>query len=135
MTERYLSHSMSPGPFLRRRNSVGFILLPLLRHIWCQWVVWVWCTKQCLDGEEDSADLKSWRPVAFEDVEADAAELVNVWVVDLGEETNLGWGHWVVVWEEELEVEDATYCSQPSFMYGSSVRAYPRRATGLGHGS
>ena len=30
-------------------------------------------------------------------------------MVDLGQETNLGWGHWVVVWEEELEVEDAAW--------------------------
>lgn len=33
-------------------------------------------------------------------VEADAAELVNVRVVDLREETDLGGRHWVVIWEE-----------------------------------
>mgnify|MGYP001585049193 CR=1 FL=1 len=42
-------------------------------------------------------------------VKADAAELVDVWVVDLGEEADLWGGHWVVIWEEEFEVEDATW--------------------------
>jgi hypothetical protein len=40
-------------------------------------------------------------------VKADAAELVDVWVIDLREEADLWGGHWVVIWEEEFEVEDA----------------------------
>jgi hypothetical protein len=30
-------------------------------------------------------------------------------VIDLGKETDLGRSHGVVVWEEELELEDAAY--------------------------
>lgn len=61
-----------------------------------------------MDGEQDGADLESWRPVALEHIQADTTELIDVWMVYLGKETDLWWCHWVVVWEEELEVEDAT---------------------------
>jgi hypothetical protein len=43
-------------------------------------------------------------------VQADATQLVNVRVEDLGEESNLGRSHGVVVWEEELELENAAFC-------------------------
>lgn len=44
----------------------------------------------------------------FQDVKADAAELVDVWVEDLGKKADLGRGHWVVVGEEQLQFECAT---------------------------
>lgn len=47
--------------------------------------------------------------LTLQHVKADAAELVNIGVVDLGEESDLGGRHWVVIWEEEFEVEDATW--------------------------
>lgn len=43
----------------------------------------------------------------FQNVEADATELVDVGVKDLGEEANLGRRHRVVFGEEKLELEDA----------------------------
>lgn len=79
-------------------------------------------------GEQDRADLEGWRPVAcetcyelickigeivengdvrtFEDIKTDTSQLVNVGMVDLGQKSDLGWRHWVVVWQEELELED-----------------------------
>lgn len=45
----------------------------------------------------------------FQDVEADAAKLVDVGVEYLGEEANLGWRHGVVVGEKQLQLECATY--------------------------
>jgi hypothetical protein len=45
--------------------------------------------------------------LTLEDVEADAAQSVDVGVVDLGEEAHLGRGHGVVVGKEQLELEDA----------------------------
>ena len=50
------------------------------------------------------------RMLTLQHVEADASELVDVRVVDLGEEPDLGGHHWVVICEEELELEDST-CS------------------------
>lgn len=58
-----------------------------------------------LDREEDGADLEGRGPLVLEDVEADAAQLVDVGVVDLGQEAHFRGRHWVVVWEEELELE------------------------------
>ena len=36
----------------------------------------------------------------FEDIQTDTAKLVNIWVIDLGEEPDLWWGHGIVVWQE-----------------------------------
>jgi hypothetical protein len=52
--------------------------------------------------------------LTLQDVEADAAQPVDVWVVDLGKEADLGWGHGVVVWEEQFELEDAAYMMSAS---------------------
>jgi hypothetical protein len=46
----------------------------------------------------------------FEHVEADAAEPVDVGVVDLGQEAHLGGRHGVVFRQEELELEGAACC-------------------------
>ena len=43
----------------------------------------------------------------LQDIEADAAELVDVGVEDFGEEANLGGRHGVVFGEKQLELEDA----------------------------
>ena len=42
-----------------------------------------------LDGEKDGSDLKSWAPLFLQDVEADPAKLVYVWVVDPRDEPDL----------------------------------------------
>lgn len=45
-------------------------------------------------------------------IEADAAQLVDIGVEDLGQETDLGRGHGVVLWEEQLQLEN-TACEVP----------------------
>ena len=42
-----------------------------------------------LDGEKDGSDLKSRAPLFLQDVEADPAKLVYVWVVDPRDEPDL----------------------------------------------
>lgn len=49
-----------------------------------------------------------WWRLTLQDVETDAAEFVNVGVVDLGEKTYLGRCHGVIIRKEELELEYAT---------------------------
>ena len=44
----------------------------------------------------------------FQDVEANSAQLVNVGVVDLGDEADLGRGHGVVLGQKELQFEHAS---------------------------
>lgn len=41
-------------------------------------------------------------------IEADTAKLVDIGMVYLGQKPDLWWSHWVVIWEEELQLEDAT---------------------------
>ena len=53
--------------------------------------------------------MESWRPLVLEDIKADATELVNVRMVDLSSEENLGWNHGVFFGEEELEVEHTAF--------------------------
>lgn len=45
----------------------------------------------------------------FEDVEADTTELVNVRVIDSGQEPYFWWGHWVILWQEQLQFKLSTY--------------------------
>jgi hypothetical protein len=40
--------------------------------------------------------------LTLQDVQADTAELVDVWMVDFGEEADLGRSHGVVIGKEEL---------------------------------
>lgn len=50
-----------------------------------------------------------WEPacLTLQDVQAYPAQLVDIWMIDLGEESNLRWCHRVVVWQEKLEPENA----------------------------
>lgn len=45
----------------------------------------------------------------FQHIQANATEPVDVWVVYLSEESDLGRGHGVVVGKEKLKLEDAAY--------------------------
>ena len=42
-----------------------------------------------LDGEQDGADLQGGAPLILEDIQADPAQLVDVRVVDAGDEADL----------------------------------------------
>jgi hypothetical protein len=83
--------------------------LPLLRHGLVKRILWVRCTEQCLDAQQDRADLKGGRPVVLQYVEADATQSVDVRVIDASQEAYPRWAHGVVVGQEELEVELAAY--------------------------
>lgn len=47
------------------------------------------------------------RVLTLEDVEADTAKLVDVRMVDFGQEANLRRSHGVVIWQEEFEFKDS----------------------------
>lgn len=46
--------------------------------------------------------------LTLQDIQTNAAETINVGVVDLGEEADLGRGHGVVIGKEEFKTEDST---------------------------
>jgi hypothetical protein len=52
--------------------------------------------------------VKSWFFFTFQDIEADTAELVNVGVVDLGQEADLGGGHGVLLGQKQFQLKDTT---------------------------
>jgi basic membrane lipoprotein Med (substrate-binding protein (PBP1-ABC) superfamily) len=45
----------------------------------------------------------------LQDVQTNSTETVDVGVVDLGKEADLGWSHGVVVGQEQLELEDSAW--------------------------
>ena len=88
----------------------------------------------CLAVSADAHGAVYEARLTLEDIEADAAQAVDVWVVDLGEEADLGGSHRVVVWQEKLKLEYAAWilsvrCTDPPH----APKIYPRRATGRGH--
>jgi hypothetical protein len=106
--------------------------LPLLRHGLVKRILWVRCTEQCLDAQQDRADLKGGRPVVLQYVEADATQSVDVRVIDASQEAYPRWAHGVVVGQEELEVELAA-CYPVNTRYASLssvllMRAHPRNS-------
>lgn len=97
------------SPLLGLLDGTFLVLLPVVSDLLIQGVVQVWERHQGLDREENRPDLESGRPLVLQDVQADSAELVDVWVVDLGSEENLWWHHWVLLWQEELAVEETAF--------------------------
>ena len=84
------------GPLPRRRHGARLVLPPLAGDGLVQGVVRVGRGEEGLNREQDGADLEGGRPLVFQDVQADAAQAVDVGVVDTGEEADLktkgGWG-------------------------------------------
>lgn len=119
-----LRYGVLAGPLLRSRNRAVLVLLPVLGHVGGQGVVGVGGTQQGLDRQQNGSDLQGGRPVVcgqvmsvsaramrgdsqsarvlltLQNIQADATQLVDVGVVDLGEETNLGGHHGIVVCQE-----------------------------------
>ena len=78
-----------PRPVPRARHRALLVLAPLPRDALVERVVRVWRREQRLHRDEHGPDLQRRGPLVLEDVEADASELVDVGVVDLGEEPDL----------------------------------------------
>ena len=85
------------------------ICFPHFSNVVRERVVRVGRREQRLDRQQHRPDLQRRAPLVLEDVKADAAQFVNVGVVDLGEEAHLGWRHRIVLRQEELQFEDAAW--------------------------
>ena len=95
------------GPFFGGHVGLFEVVLPDLSDLLVEGVVHVGGSHKRLDREQHGSNLQSGRPLVLEDVEANAAKLVNVWMVNLCAEKNLGWHHRVLLGQEELAVEHA----------------------------
>ena len=65
--------------------------------------------------------------LTLQDVQADSTEAIDVGVVDLGKEADLGGSHGVVVGQEQFELEDPTWnmCQTRSDRVGRDWRQVP----------
>lgn len=117
---------MCASPLPSCLNGSGLVVLPALGNIVGERVVGIGSTEEGLDREEDSADLEGGGPVVYiyeldmkifgflcnfltlQDIQADPAKTIDVGVVDLGEEANLGGSHRIVIGQEEFKSENAT---------------------------
>lgn len=97
------------GPFTGALDRTVLIVLPVICNGLIQGIVDVWCGHERLDREQDGLDLQGGAPLVLEDVEADAAEAIDVRVVDLRAEENFRRDERVLLWQEELQVEEAAF--------------------------
>jgi hypothetical protein len=104
-----LLRGMLASPFLGCSDGLRFVLLPMFGNIVGKRIVWVGCAEEGLDWEQDSSDLKSRRPLILENVEANSAELVDIGMINLGQEADLGRSHRIIIGQEQLQLED-TIC-------------------------
>ena len=71
-------------------QGVCLVRLPVLGRVVGQRVVRVRRGKKGLNTEENRADLKGRAPLVLKDVKANAAQLVDVRMVDFGQKAHLG---------------------------------------------
>lgn len=113
------------GPFSTDPHRVLFVLFPMRSYVVCQRVVLhirvsvsmttkrkreahrIRSRKESLYREQDGPYLERRAPSVFENVEADSSELVNVGMVNLGQESNFRRSHRVLFWQEQFELECA----------------------------
>lgn len=88
--------------------------LPLLRYSLIQWIFRIRRSQESLYTQQYCSDLQGGTPVVLEDVETNTTQAIDVGVVDSCEEAYLRRAHRVVVWKEELELEDAAWNSSVS---------------------
>ena len=100
--------SVIQGPLLGLIDGGLLIGLPGIRNLLIQRIIQVWQGHQGLNGKQNRSNLQSRGPLVLEDIEANSAKLVDVRVVDLGFEEDLWWDHGVLVWQEELAVENTS---------------------------
>jgi hypothetical protein len=96
------------GPLLGLLDCGLLISFPGIGDLLIQRIIQIWQGHQGLNRKQHRSDLQRRRPLVLEDVEANSAKLVDVGVVDLGSEKDLGWHHWVLFRQEELAVENST---------------------------
>ena len=72
------------------------VIREMIRNLNLQGVLEVGARHKHLQRNQHLGDLERRAPVFLEDVQADAAELVDVRVVDFGAEQTLGRNHWVL---------------------------------------
>jgi hypothetical protein len=93
-------------PLITSIDRFVLVFLPVLRNVVCQRVVWVGRGKQRLDAQQHSSDLQSWTPFillvgyTLENIQANPSKLVNVGMIDFGQEPDLWRCHGIFIWKK-----------------------------------
>lgn len=91
--------------------SVFVVLLPvrLVQHrdVWDQGVIRIRICEETADGEKNLADGESRTPVVLQDVQTDASLVIDVAVIDLGEELDPRWLERIILREFDVQFEDS----------------------------
>ena len=92
-------------PLLGHGDGGVFVREPVFRDFLGKRIGRVRRRKQGLDGNQHRPYLQRGGPFIFQNVQADAAERVDVGVVYLREEAHFRGGHGVLLWEKQLQFE------------------------------
>lgn len=103
----FVDRGVLARPLFRLHDGLDLVRLPHLGDVVRQRIVGIGAAQQRLDGEQHRADLQRRTPLVLQDVQADPAQFVDVRVVDLREEADVGGIQGVVLREEQLELEEA----------------------------
>lgn len=95
-----------PGPLASRALVSLAVRLVQVGNLGHERVIGIWVGQHGADREQHLGDGERWAPLVPENVETDAAVAVDVGVVDLGGEGNLGGLEGVVGRESDGEEED-----------------------------
>lgn len=129
--------SISESPLLGRLDRLSLVRLPLFSNVCSQRILksdllkgsWLLKPTSGFGADKrawmDRRTVRIWRAgdhlseiwkfypnirviITLENVQADSAELVNVRMVDFGHKANFWRSHRVLLWQEQLQLEDAT---------------------------
>jgi len=77
-------------------HGLRFVRLPEFSNCGIKRIVRVWSRHKRLNGEKYCSNLKSGAPLVFQYIKADSSKLINVGVVYLCQEADLGGRHGIV---------------------------------------
>merc|ERR1719482_2476193 len=128
------------SPLSCRFDSTPLICFPMIRYVVRERVVRIRRAQQRLDAQQYRPDLQGWAPLVLQDIQTDAAEPVNVRMVNFSQEPNLRRRHGILLGQEELQLKDAVLirCRTDSWRRLTQkalgfLHDAPGEQTGVGH--
>ena len=102
------SHGVLSSPFPSCCFIFGLVGFVDVCDLWYQRVIGVGVCEKTADRQQNFHGGQGWGPLLFQDIQADGAIGVDVWVVNSRGEIELRWLEWVVSWEVDVQEVDTT---------------------------
>lgn len=102
------SHSVLSSPLSSGGLILCLVSLVDMGNLWHQRIIWVGIGQEGRNGEEHLGDGEGWGPLFLQDIEADGAVGVDIWVVDSRGEVDLSWLERIVGWEVDVQEVDSS---------------------------